>query len=156
MGAIITWINATARYAELDKLPNGTLGAVQDELIALAEAQVHSRLASRYSTPFSSSNLTARDLAIDTLFVQNVMAREPKKAEIVSKSLDDRYKSLLSGEATMVVSSGTALTMVGETAWSSTEDYHPVFGMGDIAAMAVSSSQLIDEDADRGGSGVAI
>lgn len=156
MGAIITWINATARYAELDKLPNGTLTTAQDDLIAMAEAQVHSRLASRYTTPFSSNNLTARDLAIDVLFVQNIMSREPKKAELISKSLEDRFAALLSGEAVMAVSSGTALTMVGETAWSSTMDYHPVFGMGDISVMDVDSSQLIDEDADRGGSGVAI
>lgn len=156
MGAIITWINATARYAELDKLPNGTLTTAQDDLIAMAEAQVHGRLASRYTTPFSSNNLTARDLAIDVLFVQNVMSREPKKAELISKSLEDRFAALLTGEAVMAVSSGTALTMVGETAWSSTMDYHPVFGMGDVAGMAVGSSQLIDEDSDRGGSGVAI
>lgn len=156
MGAIISWVNATARYAELDKLPNGTLGAAQDDLIAMAEAQVHGRLASRYTVPFSSNNLTARDLAIDVLFVQNVQSREPKKAEIISKSLEDRFAALLSGAAVMVVSSGTAISMVGETAWSNTMDYHPVFGMGDVSGMDVSSSQLIDEDVDRGGIGTAL
>lgn len=156
MGAIITWINATARYSELDKLPNGTVGGVQDDLIAMAEAQVHGRLASRYTVPFSNNNLTARDLAIDVLFVQNVMAREPKKAAAISDSLDKRIAALLTGAAVMVVSSGTAISMVGETAWSNTMNYHPVFGMGHVAGMAVDSSQLIDEDSDRGGSGVAV
>lgn len=161
---ISSWSQAILRYPELDKMTAVSSAAIapsqivanRAEFVALAEASVHARLASRYTTPFSFTNLTARDLAIDTMFVQNITAREPAKAEIISKSLEERYKNLLSGEAVMTLSDGTALVMVGETAWSSTMDYHPTFGMGDIAGMAVDSSQLIDEDAERGGIGVAI
>lgn len=165
MGYIISsWSQATLRYPELDKLAavsstsvtSAQILANQVDLIALAEAQVHGRLASRYTTPFSSTNLTARDLVIDTLFVQNIQSREPAKAEIINTSLEARYKSLLSGEAIMTLADGSAMVMVGETAWSSTMDYHPVFGMGDVAGMAVGSSQLIDENAERGGFGTAI
>lgn len=161
---ISSWSQATLRYPELDKLAavsstsvsSAQILANQVDLIALAEAQVHGRLAARYTVPFSLTNLVARDLAIDTLFVQNIQSREPAKAKIINDSLEARYKSLLSGEAAMTLADGTALLMIGETAWSSTMDYHPVFGMGDVAGMAVGSSQLIDEDAERGGIGVAI
>ncbi len=65
MGQIIAWKDATARYPELDKLPNVNAEQVQDRLVLYAEAAVHARLSSKYSVPFSSNNITARDLATD-------------------------------------------------------------------------------------------
>ncbi|MFA6213547.1 MAG: hypothetical protein WC714_29185 [Candidatus Obscuribacterales bacterium] len=150
MSVIITWPDVTARYAEMDKLPNGTSPEVQANLILMAEAAVHSRLASRYSVPFSSSNYTARDLTVDMLYVQTQLTRQPEKAKAVQDSIDARINALLSGAASMVDSAGAATTMVGDTIWSSSENYPPVFGMGDIASSIVSSEQLVDEASSRG------
>jgi hypothetical protein len=151
MGLIIEWTDVLARYGELDKLPNGTSPEVQANLILNAEAVVHGRLASRYSVPFSSSNYTARDLCVDQLYVQTQTARQPEKAKAVADSLNARITALLSGAAQMIASDGTvASTMVGDTVWSSTADYHPVFGMGPIEHASVSSAQVYDEAVGRG------
>lgn len=151
MSVIITWPDVVARYPEMDKLPSGTSPEIQANLILMAEASVHSKLSSRYSVPFSSSNYTARDLAIDTLYVQNQLSRQPEKAQAVQDSLDARIKALLSGEAQMITAAGAvASTMVGDTIWSSSQNYPPVFGMSDIEHSIVSSEQVYDENAARG------
>lgn len=151
MGTVIAWTDVTARYPELDKLQNATSPETQDTLIMYAEAAVHSRLASAFSVPFSSSNITARDICVDMLYVQNMLSRQPEKAEAVDKSLQTRFEALLNGSAGMVDSTGTTTTtMVGETVWSNTMDYHPTFGLSDATVLAVSSAALIDENYDRG------
>lgn len=151
MGLIIVWQNVTDRYAELEKLPNGTSPEVQNNLITFAEASVHSRLGGGFATPFGSDNLTAKDLCIDTLYVQNMLSRQPEKAKSVSDSIDARINMLLSGGASMVSSAGTvAVAATGDTVWSSSANYPPVFGMSDVEKAAVSTEQLLDEDAARG------
>ena len=151
MGSVITWIDITARYPEFDKLPSGTSPEIQDNLIAFAEASVHSRLAGSFGVPFSSNNYTARDLVVDTLFVQNMMSRQPEKAKAVQEYVGERIKAVLLGQAQMVTSAGSAaITMVGDTAWSSTMNYPPTFGVSDTELVHVSSSQLTAEAAARG------
>lgn len=151
MGTVIAWTDVIARYPELDKLQNATSPETQDALIMYAEAMVHGRLSGAFSVPFSSSNITARDLCMDALYVQNMLSRQPEKAGAVSKALETRLTALLSGAAGMVDSTGTVTTtMVGDTVWSNTMDYHPVFGLSDETVLAVSSAELIAENYDRG------
>lgn len=148
---VLAWTDVLARYDELSKLPNVGSSSVQDNLMNLAEAQVHSRLASRFTTPFSTTNLTAKDLMVDALYVQAMLTRQPEKAKALADNLDERIKALLAGQSSMVTSSGSvASLMVGDTIWSSTQDYPPVFGMSDIEHAQVSSEQLYDEAATRG------
>lgn len=148
--AIITWTDVINRYPELSKLPDVSSTGVQDNMIALAEGQVHSRLGVKYTVPFSSSNYTAKDLCVDTLFVQQRMAKTPELAKVVKEGLDERVAALLNGAMAMVTSAGSsAATMVGDTVWSSTENYPPVFGMDEDTAFFVSSSQLTDEEDAR-------
>jgi len=151
---IIVWADVLARYNELNTLPNVSSTGVQDNLIAMAEAVCHSRLSSRYSVPFSTSNLSARDLCVDILYVQAQLTRQPEKAKALQENIDNRIKALLEGSSVMVDSAGAALVSVGDTIWSSTADYSPVFGMGDIIKAEVSSAQLLDEAATRGESSI--
>lgn len=151
MSLVITWPDVYARYQELAKLPDGTSPEVQDNLILMAEAGIHSRLAGNFSTPFSSNNYTARDLCVDMLYVQNMLTRQPEKAKALAENLDKRIDDLLSGKTSMVTDAGVATaTMVGDTIWSSSQEYSPVFGMGAIECAVVSSQQLSDEAATRG------
>lgn len=152
MPQVCSWSDVLLRYGELDKLPNVSSSATyQAQLIDLAEAAVNARLASQYTTPFSSNNLTAKDLIVDMVYVQNNLTRQPEKTKLLKDYLDERFKALLSGAADMITSSGTAAaTVIGETVWSSTENYPPVFGMSDIEKSIPSSEQLYDEDALRG------
>lgn len=147
----ITWQDVTARYPELDKLQNGTSQEVRDGLIAMAEAGIHARLAAKYSVPFTSANYTAKDLAVDLLYIQTNMTRVPEKAAALKESLDERIAALLDGNAQMVTVAGTiAAATVDGTVWSDTMTYPPTFGMSDIEKSVVSSERLYDEDALRG------
>jgi len=152
MGNVIDWSDITnGRYPELDKLPNGNSPQTQNIIIGLAEALVHSKLSSRYTVPFSSNNYTARDLCIDAVFIQTQMTRQPDKVKLLRAYFDERITALQMGQADMVTDSGSvAITAIGDTIWSSTQDYHPVFGLGPIEKAVVSSAQLLDEAATRG------
>ena len=153
---IVTWDDVTGRYGEMLKLPNANVSSVQAAYMSLGEAIVQSRLASKYAVPFSSNNTTAISMCIDMVFVQTQMSRQPDKAKAVSEMLEVQIAALLDGSAAMVNVAGTIVATIGGGAvWSNTMDYHPVFGVGAIEVMAVSSAQLIDEDTARGGAGVA-
>lgn len=146
---VLTETDVTARYAELDKLQNWA--SQKTLMMATAESVIHSRLASRYTVPFSSNNLTARDLMVDQLYIQQMTTRKPDTVKLLSDLLEQRIAALLSGDTVMVTDSGdVAATATGNTAWSSTQDYHPTFGMGDPMSWEVSSSMLIAENAARG------
>lgn len=148
----ITWSDSTLRYPELAKLPDVS-SASQAMMIALAEGAVNSRLAGTYTVPFSSNNLTAQDLSMDMLFVQTQTTRQPEKAKLLMESLNDRFDALISGSSSMVASDGTMIDgtiVTGDPVWSTTQDYHPTFGVGAFPSFAVSSQQQIDEDNARG------
>lgn len=147
---IITWNDVVNRYPEFNTLPSAQGVDVRNELVAYAEAEVHSRLAARYTTPFSSNNYTARTLAVDTMYVQLQTTRQPEKAKALRELLDARYTALLDGTSSMIDSLGAVITMVGDTVWSSTQDYPPVFGVGPIEYAIVSSEQVYDEANTRG------
>lgn len=156
MPVVCSWSHVLARYDELSKLPNvGSASAVasatQTSILNTAEAYVHGRLAARYAVPFSSNNLTAIDLIVDAVYVQSNLTRQPDKTKLLKDFLDERIKALLEGQAQMTSDSGVVVaTIVGDTVWSSTEAYPPVFGMSDIEKAEVSSGQLYDEDVTRG------
>jgi len=151
MSYVIAWSDVQLRYPELDKLANATSATTQAGFIQLAEAYVHSRLGGQFTTPFSSNNLTAKDLIVDALYVQNMLTRQPDHAKAVRESLDARINDLLSGKTSMVDSAGVAAGgMVGETVWSNTQNYSPVFGVSNIELSAVSSDQLQAEADARG------
>jgi len=148
---VLAWTDVLARYDELSKMPNVSSSSVQDSLMNMAEAQVHSRLASRFTTPFSTSNLTAKDLMVDTLYVQAMLTRQPDKVKRLEANINKRIEDLLAGQASMVAMDGTvASVMIGDTIWSSTQNYSPTFGMSDIECAVVNSLQLNDEAATRG------
>lgn len=149
--SVIAWTDVLARYNELSTLPNVTSTGVQATLISYAEASVHGKLGSRFAVPFSSNNITAKDLMVDALYVQNQLTRQPEKAKTLAENLDARIKLLLTGQADMIDSNGAlAATMVGDTIWSSTQDYPPTFGVGDVEKAIVSSGQLYAEAVLRG------
>ncbi len=145
------WSEATARYPELAKLPAAASPDIQNNLIAQAEGFVHGSLASQFSIPFSNTNVTAKDLVIDALYVQNIQSRQVLKGKTLATVLADKITALKSGLMQMVTIAGTvAQVPTGDPVWSSTMNYPPTFGMGDLSMMAVSSDMLIDENAARG------
>ena len=124
---------------------------VQVAMLTQAEGFVTSKLATKFSTPFSSNNITAKNLTIDMVYVQTQMTRQPDKANALKEFVMEQIGDLLTGNATMVTDAGVQLALeTGDPVWSSTENYHPVFGMSDVVESAVSSAQQIAEDNARG------
>lgn len=152
LGLIIqTWDEVTARYPELGKLPAAASPEVQTRLVQYAEGMVHSRLAQNFSTPFSLNNLTAKDLVIDMLYVQNVRTKQMNKGKTMDAILEDKFKMLCNGEMNMVSVAGTIVQQAtGDPVFSTTMHYHPVFGLSDSIMLAIDSAQLINENNARG------
>lgn len=146
MGRYINWADVTNRYPNAGN--NTASEEVADAHIRYAEAEVDGRLASYYTAPFSSNNLTAKDLAIDLTYLRMGIART-KGADELRKSIDLRFKDLREGMSYMVTTSGDLVQRGGVPVWGSHQDYHPVYGMGPIESFVVDSSQVIDEENAR-------
>jgi hypothetical protein len=145
--ALISWDDVINKYPQPGRGPGAD--EVSSVHIAYAEAELNGRLGSKYTVPFSSNNMTAKELAVDlTLLRLKVFKSEDKEA--VKTAVDERIARLLDGSEQMYAIDGTLLSPDVVTAWSSTHTYPPTFGMGDIEDMQVSSAQLADEEADRG------
>lgn len=148
MAAFLEWTDCTARYPELDKL--STTPSNQATLIAQAEAYLHGQLAGTFTTPFSSNNMTARELAVDVLFWQTHKARIPDRAAAVYETLKDSIEALKSGASSMVTTSGSFLSAPTEALWSSTQGYNPTFTTDNETRWAVDSNQIDDTRTARG------
>lgn len=148
MGRYINWDDLVGRYERIA----GFEGAEEASsyYITYAEAMVDQKLGSCFTVPFSSNNMTAKNLAIEEAFL---IAGNLKFEEATKKRdwLTEQYEALCAGKEVMVTDSGDILTRsdIGG-AWSSTEDYHPVFGMGATVDFIVDQDQLDDEEDERG------
>ena len=131
---------------------DATLINTDSAYVHYAELEIENRLSGGFTTPFSSNNLTVKDLAIDETYRRVVVFKDKGPAKSIGDSIDVRIRALLDGTANMITSSAEAVSAVGVhgNAKSTTEDYHPVFGLGDVELFDVSSAQLQDEvDARR-------
>ena len=126
MGRYIDWDDVVNRYRTISDRDSTEINT---SFILYAEAEVDGRLATKYSVPFSSNNITAKDLAIDITYIKagNLNIEETERLQ---KMVDDKFKRLLEGEEVMLLADGIALSAdVGGTVYSTTQDYHPVFGL---------------------------
>lgn len=145
--AIINYGDLVARYPE--QVSNKDATQVNCYYIPYAVADIESRLSPRFTVPFSNNNLTAKDLMIDATYLQIYRFKDPKKAAEVEKSLSSKIDKLLAGKADMIVTSGDPLVSIGGTVYSTTENYHPVFGMGPIEDAVVNSAMIDAEEGAR-------
>lgn len=126
--------------------------AVESNYVFFAEAEIDALLSPYFTTPFSSDNITAKDLATELTVQRLYMDSHPKEANERRKAFDKKIEALISGEMAMISSGGiiTAETEgEGETLFSTTEDYHSAFGVGDIEDFEFDDTQVDDEDDDR-------
>lgn len=146
------------RYAEwndvVEVYPQVGRGKGADEVNSIhlyyAENQLDGLLASHFTVPFSNNNVTVKELAIDLTAIRLGRFKD-KDAETAKKDLFERIERLKNGEEAMLVSIGGTLVAMyrTETAWSSTQDYTPTFGVGDSPEFIVSSAQRLDEENNR-------
>lgn len=114
-----------------------------------AEAAIEGALSSKFSTPFSSNNVTVKDLSIDAAYARSIKFKDTEKAKLIQDSIEEKVKALLEGTMEMSTTSGTAISADINNNWSETQDYTPVFGKGDITDFKIDSSQLYDEELAR-------
>lgn len=145
---IINWEDVAARYEEVQKYKDST--RTNSGYILFACAEVEEKLASRFTVPFSSNNLTAKDLMIDATYLKIFRWKADKeKVERIEKHLESRIKALREGKADMMLDDGSKLLSVGGTVYSTVNDYHPVFYNGPVEDMVVDSSQIENEFNER-------
>lgn len=144
-----TYEDLINRYPALDDI-GGSID-INSSHIHYAEVMLNSRLGQYYTLPFSSNNLTAKDLTIDLVYIRYYETVKKEWAATKQKSLDKFIDGLISGDFVMVTTSHDVIQKDSSrsTMWSNTEDYHPIFGVGDIEDMHVSSARLWDEENAR-------
>lgn len=147
MSRYIEWDDIVARYEKI-----GTLGGAAElgsSYIDYVERQVEGLLASRYSVPFSSNNITVKDLCIELSYIR-MSGHKSEKAKEMREVFMERIERLKNGEELMMTDSYEVIYATGEPVWSTTQDYHSVFVMDDIEFSVIDSNQIEDERNDRG------
>jgi hypothetical protein len=147
MGRYIQWDDVIQTYPRVaDK---GGTNQVGSAYINYAEARLEGLLAGAYTVPFSSNNLTIKDLSIDLTYAKSIMYTDTKKAKVILDDIKDRVKSLIDGTATMITTSGDAMFTAGDAPWSTTKDYHNTFGVIPIEDQNIDADRIEDEYDER-------
>lgn len=142
MTKYIDWESVAQRYPGTTDV--GGANEVGSAYLDYVEAQVEGLLAPAYTLPFSSNNLTVKDLCIDLAYIK-IGTIKNEQREMLYKEFLERISRLVSGVEGMIDVDGTLIGRQGAAAWSTTKDYHPVFGMGSELDFTVDSEQVDDE-----------
>jgi hypothetical protein len=148
MPPLIDWSDVNRRYPETLKLADATLA--DSSWVPFAIAELHARLAPGFTVPFSTNNMTAKDLAIDLAYAKLYRFKDVEKADAVMTYVGAQIDMLLSGNMVMLTTSGDTLVTVGDTTTVVGADNHPVYGVSPIEYSVVSSAEIIAEQNDRG------
>lgn len=152
MGALIKWDDIVLRYKEAEKARDAKI--TEASYILPAEGELNGWLCNGFAVPFSLTNITAKDLAIDLAFLKIGVMKIKDRNEF-KKCLQERLLRIRNGQECMMVesSNGFIAPIAADTArqsWSDTQDFHPTFGHGEFPCFEVSSDQKRDERFDRG------
>lgn len=110
--------------------------------------RVNEFLGGYFTTPFSTNNHTAKDLSVHYAFLGiNNRMRNPEGDLAVRSELDRRITDIRCGNTPMVLTDGTAMfsNATKFNAWSSTQDYVPVFNMLDPIEQEVDPDLIENE-----------
>jgi len=146
----ITYEDAVRRYPELEGWP-GMATSVNSDLIYYAAHELNSRMASHFSVPFSAAHPTVMDLVIDLTYYRSLRTQDPKRAALIKDAIEGRIAAIKNGDEQLMTGSGTVIVpeAPGDEIWSTTQDYHPVRGMGDAEDEFVDPDRLDDEADER-------
>jgi len=143
MAKYINWKDAVIRYPSLSTV--GGASEVGSTWIGHVEAQIEGMLSSSYTIPFSNNNETVKDLAVELLYIR-VGNLKVKEAKSMREDFMSRIKNIKSGNESMITSSGKVVPMVGDTIYSSTSAYSPIFDLSSVENWGVDESQIEDID----------
>ena len=144
----VTWSDVVQRFKTADDYVQNS--ADRASAINYAEADLHSLLGNSFTIPFSSNNLTAKDLTIDLVYANTVKYRDEERHAAILKRIKDVTASLCLGNTNMVLDDNTTLSTSGSIStgkiYSNTAGYTPVFDTGDILDQEVDSDLIDDLD----------
>lgn len=147
-GRYITWDDVVNRFVLFGTVA-GALKAASHYL-HYAEGEIDSRLGAHFTVPFSSNNVTVRDLVIDMVYLRSIRFKGDGYKDL-KKEIDERLQRLISGDDVMITNSGTAMSADDTTpAYSTTAGYHPFYaavGVPDIDLIPDSSQMQAEYDA---------
>lgn len=151
MGRYINWDDVTLRYPEVETR-NAGAAAVGSAYIQYAEAAIDGMLASHFTTPFSSNNLTAKDLSVELVYARIIRKADKEAAAMAAAGVSSMVTMLKNGSLGMVTTSGDIIANngTGDEIWSTTQNYHSIFGVNDPKLSPIDSSQIYDEESERG------
>ena len=125
---------------------------LENHYLPAGSRYLDSRLSRAFTVPFSSNNLTARDMNIYSamlLFLEGRTSKKDDAAEI-RLLLDGWIKDLVEGNGTMSLSDDTVLASDGaqHDVWSTGQDYTPVFNVLDAEQQEV-DPDLVEAEEDK-------
>lgn len=141
MGRYVTLTDLVTKYSQLTQISSVEIDSYH---IAYAENQLDGMFAGYFTVPFSDNNMTAKDLALDLAYLSAGNIKEEDYKALYDRLLN-RVMRIKNGDEGMVTVDGTILQSGGSAIWSTTKDYHPVFGMGSELDFTVDSEQVDDE-----------
>ena len=148
MGRYIEWDDVVNRYPEINNL--GGSDEISSSYIVYAEGMVDGLLADFYTTPFSSNNITVRDLCIDCVYWRAGRFKLDDAAAVQSEfyAYIDRLKSR---EMQMIDTSGTVLSIGISNApiYTNVQSYHSFFGVDDPIEWMTDEDWLEDQADER-------
>ena len=148
MGRYIDWDDVINRYPALESL--GGADELNANHIVYSEAYVDGCLSDRVTPPFSSNNLTVKDLCIDFCYWRAARFKLEDAVEVKS-SYFETLEMIKKGQINMVDSAGNVLD-VGEKAlgfYSNTGSYHSAFGIDDPIDYSIDPYYIEDTEDSR-------
>lgn len=144
MGRYIEWTHVAEVYPVLSK--GGLAPAnVNTAFIVRCEAYVEGMLSNNFTSPFSSNNMTVRNLCIDYVYM-NVAVNKDKNIKNVEKRFNDMIMALNNGAMNMIADDGSVIERAtGQQAWSNTMSYHTSFGVDSYHNWETDDNQILDD-----------
>lgn len=147
MGRYIEFNDLVERYPTANTRGGDT--TIDSGYIVPAEFEVDGWFSRHMTVPFSSNNMTVKDLAIDLTYVRLAIGKD-ERVDKIEKRLMDRVKRIQDGEEEMRTSDGNAVQVIGDAVFSTEEGYHTSFGPDDASMYRVDSDWMQDVEDDRG------
>ncbi len=142
MGKYITWADVSDKYPNVARGPSAE--SFETAFIDDTEAIVEGLLASHYTVPFSSNNVTVKHLCKSYAYIELATNKDDK----IQKLEERFYKQidmLKAGQMKMITTSGDVIEPAIIKAWSNTQNYHSMFGVDSFSNWQRDSDQLEDE-----------
>lgn len=143
MGRYIDWKDVTNRYRLVGKSLDAT--QVGSSFVPYAESEVDGRLAAKFTVPFSNNVTAVKDLCIDLVYVKagNINVKESKR---IMDAIDSKIMRLLDGKEMLIDDVGNVIHQsVAGTIYSTTKNYAPTFGVGEVTDMEADPDRVDDE-----------